>query len=126
MNAFNSVGRLPVKARHIDQPGWVYGYPILHDTTPVIVTSDGWDGVEFHESQIWLVKPDTICMATPFTDKNGFTVYEGDINEGGAIIVWDNVCGCWSFQHPGQTDMTPLFYRDNIAKLDIVGNIHNN
>ena len=117
------------RAQDIASNKWLYGDIRYHKNNVCIFEQGGNIGEE--------VKPETVGQFTGLLDKNGREIYEGDIikivekfddenvyTSNGVVCFEEGIYelqNCKHFAYLGW-----LMHNDDITKLEVIGNIHDN
>lgn len=98
--------------------GWVYGYYFGgYGWADFIIEDAGFE----HRVQ---VIPESVGQFTGLTDKNGKEIYEGDVVKGVLYTTGIELDINKDVRFSGGVFTVEKVYIDKIAKIEIIGNIH--
>lgn len=110
--------------------GWVYGSLLTDGEQCGIVKYEDMqfgyspdDGLSSQPDFAFIpCIPETVGQFTGFTDINGMKIFEGD-KFGGGIVVYDEHYCAFMIDFPHRSKK---MYFENIVRIEITGNIHDN
>ena len=117
------------KAKRTDNGEWVEGYYVYcrkrHYILPLLNEAIGYDEREDE----WIeIEPDTICLFTGLSDKNGKKIWENDIVEiasedGYFLCEWDDDTARYVLNGDGLTVDFDNYYG---YEVEVIGNVFDN
>lgn len=117
------------KAKRTDNGEWVEGYYVYcrkrHYILPLLNEAIGYDEREDE----WIeIEPDTICLFTGLSDKNGKKIWENDIVEiasedGYFLCEWDDDTARYVLNGDGLTADFDNYYG---YEVEVIGNVFDN
>lgn len=112
-----------------DGKGWVYGSLVKnHSATRIVedftLASTDEYGLSHCGGDFYLVTPESVGQFTGLKDVNGKEIYEGDVVKGVLYTTGIELDINKDVRFSGGVFTVEKVYIDKIAKIEIIGNIH--